>query len=235
MKIDFLVAALRKCPFAPFTLVDHTGRRFAITDPAEISIDSQCNRVTVSVPLETCAIECVQRKPETQLIAEEQQALKPALRMTDPPDPADRKHFDTDPSLPGLRANFDEFKSEMEVATKFGFSRPVVTKCPEATNFAQALALGWFGQIHIGRKNRTPIQGVTQLVAILEKLQYPYLAQGVVTKAGAAQLAAEWKTALRERNKTRMRKKRGRQKRNKLWMQKSRAAKKSEKLPKSAD
>jgi hypothetical protein len=224
-----LLAVLTRRPFVSFTL------RIPITDPAEISIDSECNRITVSFPLETCAIECVQRKPETQLIAEEQQGLKPALRVVDPADPADRKHLDTDPSLAGLRANFAQFRQELDFATKYGFSRLELTKCPEATSFAQAIALGWFNEIRIGRKNRSPIQDIPQLIAVLEKLQYPYLAQGVVTKKGAEQLAAEWDTARRERNKTRMHKARDRNNRHKIVMRKSRAGKKSEYLPKSGD
>jgi hypothetical protein len=224
-----LHAALDRVPFVPFLLI--SGRRqILIENPKEISVGQGI--VTLSIPLGSIH---VRELPENYLIALEEEGLKPAVRMIDPPDPVDPEQLANDPSLAELRTNFDEFESEMEVASKFGFSRPVVTNCPDATGVAQAIELGWFNEIRIGRKNRSPIQDISQLIAVLAKLQYPYLAQGVVTKKGAEQLAAEWDTARREHNKTRMRKKRDRKNRYKIVVRKSRARKKSEKLPKSGD
>jgi len=39
MNTNFLVAALTRRPFLPFTLVNPNGQRFTITDPAEVSIE----------------------------------------------------------------------------------------------------------------------------------------------------------------------------------------------------
>jgi hypothetical protein len=213
-----VLAALTKRPFVPFAL------RLPITDPAEISISS--DRITVTLRLDT--ISAIEFKPEPPLRTE--QGLQPPVRLiSDQVPPISREQFDTDLQFNGVRTALAEFHRDMEFAHRYGFTQLEVTKCPEAIRLAEAIERGWFRKIQIGHQNRNAIKNVTKLIAVLDKLQYRYLAEGVVTKRGAEQLAAEWDSAQREQNKLRMRQERARKKRHKIRMQKSRLRKKSEK------
>ena len=119
----------------------------------------------------------------------------------------------------------------MGVARKFGFNRLEVCRCPQATPFAEAIERGWFAEIKVGHERLLEITTEIQLIPVLEKLGYHYLAERVVTQKGATQLAAEWRATLREQDKIRKRKNRDPKNRHKNLMRKSHARKKSEILP----
>ena len=210
-----LLAALARRPFVPFLLYA-TNHQLLITDPSEISIEQET--VTLILAKDNIHVGPVSENYLIRKEEENNQSFLPRrnrdrLINEEAPVTISHKDLETKPEFEEIRVVLEEqLRKKIESSTKYGFTRLEVSKCPEATDFAQALKLGWFHQIRIGRKTGSSIKNAGQLRAVLEKLQYPYLAEGVVTKKGAEQLVDEWQTALREKNTLQMQKKRARQK-----------------------